>query len=130
MTKKFYVNVGKTLADGIELSNKSFESYLKENEHEMTEYELTHEELDNAFKFLESNKGEGLDEIHVNIVKSVFDLIRDPLHFIFNLSLKQGIFPNELKPARVIPVFKSGDDSLVSNYRPISILPCFSKLLE
>ena len=41
---EFYVNVGKTLADGIELSNKSFESYLNENEHEMTEYELTHEE--------------------------------------------------------------------------------------
>ena len=127
---EFYVNVGKTLADKIGPSNKTFESYVIENRQEMGEKDLTHEELEDAFKSLESNKGEGLDEIHVNIVKSVFDLIKDPLHFIFNLSLKQGIFPNELKLARVIPVFKSGDDSLVSNYRPISILPCLSKILE
>ena len=49
---------------------------------------------------------------------------------IFNLSFKQGIFPKKLKIARVIPVFKSGDDTNISNYRPISILPCFSKILE
>lgn len=50
--------------------------------------------------------------------------------YIFNLSLKNGVFPDRLKLARVIPVFKSGDDSNLSNYRPISILPCFSKILE
>ena len=41
-----------------------------------------------------------------------------------------GIFPNELKKANVVPIFKSGDDMVFSNYRPVSVLPIFSKLLE
>ena len=41
-----------------------------------------------------------------------------------------GIVPNELKVARVIPLFKSGDISLFSNYRPVPVLPLFSKILE
>ena len=57
-------------------------------------------------------------------------VIKNPLLSIFNLSLKEGIFPKTLKYARDVPVFKSGDRSTVSNYRPISILLCLSKLLE
>ena len=50
--------------------------------------------------------------------------------YIFNLSLAKGIFPNDLKIARVTPVFKAGNENEVGNYRPISILRCFSKILE
>ena len=46
---------------------------------------------------------------------------------IFNLSLNTGIFPDRMK---VIPIFKKGEKSSISNYRPISVLPCFSKILE
>ena len=53
-----------------------------------------------------------------------------PFTSICNHSLLSGRVPNELKIAKVIPVYKSGESSLVSNYRPISILPCFSKILE
>ena len=49
---------------------------------------------------------------------------------IFNLSLAKGIFPDDLKIARVTPVFKAGNENEVRNYRPISVLPCFSKILE
>jgi len=49
---------------------------------------------------------------------------------IFNLSLTQGVFPDQLKIAKVIPIFKAGDKLKVSNYRPISILSPFSKILE
>ena len=49
---------------------------------------------------------------------------------IFDLSLKKGVFPDKLKIARVTPIFKSGDKEFVSNYRPISVLSCFSKILE
>ena len=49
---------------------------------------------------------------------------------IFYLSLNTGIFPDRLKVAKVTPIFKKGEKSSISNYRPISVLPCFSKILE
>ena len=52
------------------------------------------------------------------------------LKHIFNISLAKGVFPDKLKIARVTPIFKKGNNSLVTNYRPISLFPCFSKLLE
>ena len=53
-----------------------------------------------------------------------------PLLHIFNQSLQSGIFPDNLKIARVTPLFKKGSNSELVNYRPISVLPCFSKILE
>ena len=49
---------------------------------------------------------------------------------IFNLSLSTGIFPDKLKIAKVSPIFKNGEKDLLTNYQPISVLPCFSKILE
>ena len=52
------------------------------------------------------------------------------LSYINNISLKTGIFPEVLKTAKVLPIFKSGDKKLISNYRPISVLSVFSKVLK
>ena len=49
---------------------------------------------------------------------------------IFNLSLSTGIFPDKLKIAKISPIFKNGEKDRLKNYEPISVLPCFSKLLE
>ena len=49
---------------------------------------------------------------------------------ICNISMSSGIFPDKMKVAKVIPVFKNGNPKLYSNYRPISVLSCFSKILE
>ena len=53
-----------------------------------------------------------------------------PLTYLFDMSLESGIFSDKLKTARVIPLYKAGDPANISNYRPISVLPCFSKMLE
>ena len=53
-----------------------------------------------------------------------------PLKYLFDMSLESGIFPNKLKIARVIPLFKVGNPANISNYRTISALPCSSKMLE
>jgi hypothetical protein len=56
--------------------------------------------------------------------------ISKPLCMLFNKSLHQNIFPTDWKLAHVIPLFKAGDKSFPSNYRPVSLLSCVSKLLE
>ena len=66
----------------------------------------------------------------VDVVKRVSDEIFVIQKHIFNISLAKGIFPDKLEIARVTPIFKKGNNTLVTNYRPISVLPCFSKLLE
>lgn len=53
-----------------------------------------------------------------------------PLLHLCNLSILNGVFPNELKIAKVIPIFKSGNVIDIANYRPVSVLPAFSKLFE
>ena len=52
------------------------------------------------------------------------------LKHVFNLSIETGVFPDTLKIARVSPVYKTSDRSELANYRPISVLPCSSKILE
>ena len=84
-------------------------------------------EISNAFR---SGKAAGHDRIPISIIKQSIQIIADPLAHIINLSITHGIVPDQMKIARVIPLFKAGDRSLFTNYRPISILPCFSKFLE
>ena len=62
----------------------------------------------------------------MSIIKQSIHLISEPLIRVINLSIYHGIVPDEMKIARVIPVFKS-DQSLFTNYRPVSVLPSFSK---
>ena len=70
------------------------------------------------------------DEISNNLLKKIILNVVIPLSHIFNLSLQSGIVPCPLKIAKVIPVYKKDDSSLLGNYRPISILSNFSKILE
>ena len=79
---------------------------------------------------LRSGAAAGYDDIPMNVVKQTTDLINYPLKHILNLSLRFGIVPDSLKIAKVIPLFKSGDHDIFTNYRPVSILPAFSKILE
>ena len=66
----------------------------------------------------------------IKIINQSFQNIAQPLVTIINTSLSTGVFPESLKIAKVIPVFKADDPTLFSNYRPTSIPPAFSKLSE
>ena len=72
----------------------------------------------------------GPDGISNFLLKELINVIKEPLTTIFNKSLSAGIFPDLMKLARVIPLFKNGEPSNVDNYRPISLLPVISKVLE
>ena len=76
------------------------------------------------------NKSAGQDNIGNYIIKRVGNEIVKPLTSIFNLSLSTGIVPDKTKIAKVIPVYKKADADVFSNYRPVSLLSCFSKILE
>ena len=79
---------------------------------------------------LSCSKATGLDGLSARLLKVASPHICGPLSYIINFSLRSGTFPQEWKSARVIPIFKSGARDDVNNYRPISVLPVVSKLLE
>ena len=92
--------------------------------------ELYFEESEEAFKSLKWNKAVGFDNLSSNIIIDAYDSLKNIVFPVFKVSIQQGIFPGSLKIARVTPIFKSADKDNVSNYRPISIFPVFSKVLE
>ena len=90
---------------------------------------VTEKEIDKIIlNFRDSSAG--WDELKPTVVKSIHCCIKSPLRHIYNLSFRTGIFPDELKIANVAPIFKSGDEMIFSNYRPVSVLPVFSKIIE
>ena len=82
-------------------------------------------ELKDAFSTWRSTA----DAMSFNVIKNYFGQLSDILRYVFDLSLQTGIFPDLLKIAKMTPVFKTGDYNEISNYRPVSFLPCFSKIL-
>ena len=79
---------------------------------------------------LPNKKSSGLDNIDNMILKEIEDCVSTKLAEIFNLSMMEGIFPEKMKLAEVVPLYKSKERFLMNNYRPISLLITISKLLE
>ena len=87
-------------------------------------------ELAGLIDNLNIRKSPGADNIGAKLVKQSVDVIIDPLLYIYNLSFSTGQVPDKLKIAKVIPLYKKDDPSYPGNYRPISLLSIFDKLLE
>lgn len=100
------------------------------NDKSMFLYPTNSIEILTVAKKLKNKESCGDDEISTNIIKYTIDLILDVLTYIINNSFKFGVFPDDLKLAMVKPIFKKGDPQSLDNYRPISLLPSFSKLFE
>ena len=81
-------------------------------------------------KTFKSKTSTGYDEISMKLIKQIIYSIASPLEYIFNLSLQKGTCPDMLKIAKVIPIHKTDDKTQINNYRPISLLPAISKILE
>ena len=79
---------------------------------------------------LDTSKATGSDGIPAFLLKSCADLLAPSLTLIFNASLAVGSMPDGMKLAHVTPVFKAGNPQDPGNYRPVSLLPIVSKLLE
>ena len=92
--------------------------------------EIGVEKVTAGLRNLKISKATGIDMIPSRALKIAADIIAPSITWIFNLSLKTGIFVDAWKEACVLPIYKSGDRRLCENYRPISILPVISKILE
>jgi hypothetical protein len=92
--------------------------------------EFSPTEVTDILSSLDPTKASGPDLIHPRLLKEGANQLGLPLSFILNNSIKLGTFPNNLKLANVLPVHKKDEKSVVSNYRPISLLSCVGKVLE
>ena len=126
----FFINVGPTLAKKIPSNSKSTSDFLKHGVLDsMYMTSVVEEEVINIIKGLKDSSS-GWDDVSCKVLKATFDAFISPLVHVLNLSITKGVFPTEMKVARVIPIYKSGDEHVFSNYRPVSVLPVFSKVLE
>ena len=87
-------------------------------------------EVERIIKDLKDKKSYGLDGISNLVLKNIAVSIRSPLSKICNMSLSTGVVPSNMKIAKIIPLFKGGEVTTCENYRPISLLPVLSKILE
>ena len=92
--------------------------------------ELNFDQFEEAFKSLKQNKAAGFHDLSSNIIIDAYDSLKNILFHAFKVSTEQGIFSDSLKIANVTLIFKSGAKGNINNYRPIYILPVFSKVLE
>lgn len=106
------------------------QSYLAPGNNYLTTILVTKDQVFRVLKRLDPTKGAGSDGIPSIFAKKCAGALALPLCIIINKSLSSGIFPLAWKRALVIPLFKSGDTTVVKNYRPISILPTFAKTFE
>ena len=126
---QFFTNIGPKLASEISSdSNCSYKSFLKNKTSEV--FSFSKVDKPTVLKIINdfpAKSSRGFDWISIKLLKIINYEILDALTIVINQSLHQGIFPNKLKLAKVIPLHKKGDPTCINNYRPISSLPSISK---
>ena len=94
------------------------------------EFIISEEKILNIIRSLNINKAHGWDDIAVRMIKLRDAALIIPLRVLFANCLRRGLFPEIWKHANVVPVHKKNEKNLKGNYRPISLLPIFGKILE
>ena len=127
----YFSSIGDNLSSNIPLPQKKFVDFLGPSNAKSMFLLPTHrQEILKIVKDFPNKRSSGHDDINYVITKGIIHSIVDPLVHLLNLSLLHGRVPNSMKIAKVIPLFKQGDKLDVCNYRPISLLSSFSKILE
>ena len=127
---KFFVEIGPTLEKNCPASDESPITWMKGKNGQTIFFVPT--DSNEVLKIINSLKdsSSGWDDLNLLALKLSWPSISAAFVHIMNLSLEQGIVSLEFKIARVVPLFKADDPEKFSNYRPVSILPIFSKIIE
>ena len=112
-------------------SNKTFKHYMNEEHTHLFCFETIDDEI--ISKTIDSKQPNticGFDGISSQLLKSLKPALTQSLRLNTNQILTTGIFPDKLKIAKVVPIYKKGENTQLCNYRPISLLPAISKVIE
>lgn len=125
-----YSNIGKNMAAKIYRNNNYKEQKIKTNGNSMFLAPTNPIEVRNCILKLKPNRAPGIDGIKSITLKNIADEISEIFAFIINRMFETGYYPMVFKISVVKPLFKSGDKMLVTNYRPISLITGFAKVVE
>jgi hypothetical protein len=137
---KYFLSIAETITKSTHNNSDISNICNKANEYLINTFKMafpsinysyaTTNEIGNIIDKMKLTHASGYDEIPIKVLKSCKHFIISPLSYIINRSLATGIFPDRLKFSEIKPIFKNGDRSLTSNYRPISLLTSLSKISE
>ena len=129
----YFTNIGRKLAPE---SNQTFDSFSNfftlTHNHEFHFEQINENDVLKIIDHLKSKESEDADGLSSKILKNLSRTLCKPIALIINQSLSTGRFPDKLKIAKIIPIYKGNESDInsVNNYRPISILPIISKIFE
>ena len=127
----YFSNIGNELAKKITPTNFDFRKYLKGSvPNSMFLSSVTSEEIISISKTIKSSHSTDCDGIDPTLASISVPLIAHILASLINCSFNSGTFPDSLKTTKVIPLPKADSKDIITNYRPISLLPYFSKYFE
>ena len=129
----YFSTIRSKYANDIPQSNKDISEYLNvipRNPKNIFFMPTSCVEIERLISKLPNKKSSGFDNIDNIILKSIKSVISEILASLFNESMLSGIFPEQMKLAEVVPLYKSKERYLTSNYRPISLLITLLKILE
>jgi hypothetical protein len=129
----YFQKVGVSLAQQIGKSKLSHNDYLCKKTKSNTIFkfrEVTEAEVQKIVQGMAPKCSSSFDGMSNKLLKEILPCILSPLTKLINESLKHSYTPAELKSAKVTPLFKAGDEKQMCNYRPISLLPTLSKVIE
>ena len=128
----YFSSIGQSLAEEIDTGGLDPLNYLEQNTNapEFSFHCVSEKEISGVINNLKSKKSSGVDGVSSHLLKFINKEITPILTFLINTCILNGAFPDKLKIAKVVALHKKGDKSIFSNYRPISLLPCFSKIFE
>ena len=136
----FFTNVASALVSKLptasnvfSLESNVFKNFYKQKESQERDFVLKKVSEDFVYKELlklNPSKSTGLDEIPARFIRDGASVLKIPITFIVNLSLSSGKVPDDMKVARVKPLYKKNSSLEAGNYRPVSILSIVSKILE
>ena len=127
----YFGTIGESLANKIPTNKDSFKRFLQnKNRNSIVMFPTDFSEITKIISNLKTKTSQGDDNISTKLLKLTSNITSNAIAHITNLSINQGIVPDKLKIAKVIPIFKKNERHEAGNYRPISLLSIINKIME